>query len=156
MGVRRRGSSASQPLISFLLAPSFDFTSCRQSIPNFYRVQSALRMLFLYSGMSADEAVTFSCHSWRHLFPTAGRQFGMDDSMNGEMGQWEVGSAMPPLMIRPVVFPNSLAKLQYGMHSQVVGVLLRRVVYLFLALLLPRHQGNCHHSQPQLSPSSSA
>ena len=46
-----------------LLAPSLDFTAFKQRIANFYDAQAALRILLMYDGTPATEAVTYSCHS---------------------------------------------------------------------------------------------
>ena len=47
--------------------------------------------------MSAEEALTFTPHSWRHLYPTAGRQLDLSDTQLEEIGHWAKGSAMPRL-----------------------------------------------------------
>ena len=54
-----------------------------------------LRTLLLHSGFTAAEAMTFSCHSWRHLFPTAGRQLRLSNETLNDMGHWAPNSGMP-------------------------------------------------------------
>ena len=39
--------------------------------------------------------MTFSCHSWRHLFPTAGRQLRLGNETLNDMGHWAPKSGMP-------------------------------------------------------------
>ena len=56
---------------------------------------SALRALLVFSGMNAEDALQFTLHSWRHLFPTAGRQLSLPEHEQVEMGHWTTGSAMP-------------------------------------------------------------
>ena len=52
-----------------ILAPSHDLKSFKDLVANFYHCQSMLRTLVLQSVFTASEAMTFSCHSWRHVFP---------------------------------------------------------------------------------------
>ena len=56
---------------------------------------SMMRSLLIIAGMSAEDAVTYTMHSWRHLMPTAARQLRLTDSEQVEIGHWSVGSAMP-------------------------------------------------------------
>ena len=84
------------PGVDFLMAaPSTDYSSFKDSIANFYHAQAALRALLVLDGMPEVEAMSYSCHSWRHLYPTAGKQMGLTDGAVGEMGHWEAGSNMP-------------------------------------------------------------
>ena len=54
-----------------------------------------LQTLLLHSGFTASEAMTISCHSWRHLFPTAGRQQRLSNETLNDMGHWAPNSGMP-------------------------------------------------------------
>ena len=54
-----------------------------------------LRTILLHSGFTASEAMTFSCHSWAHLFPTAGRQLRLSNETLNDMGHWAPNSVMP-------------------------------------------------------------
>ena len=78
-----------------ILAPSHDLKSFKDLVANFYHCQSMLRTLLLHSGFTASEAMTFSCHSWRHLFPTAGRQLRLSIETLNDMGHWVPNSGMP-------------------------------------------------------------
>ena len=39
--------------------------------------------------------MTFSCHSWRHLFPTAERQLRLSNETLNDMGHWASNSGVP-------------------------------------------------------------
>ena len=78
-----------------ILAPSHDLKSFKDLVANFYHSQSMLRTLLLHSGFTTSEAMTFSCHSWRHLFPTAGRQLRLSNETLNDMGHWVPNSGMP-------------------------------------------------------------
>ena len=78
-----------------ILAPSHGLKSFKGAVANFYHCQSMLRTLLLHSGFTASEAMTFSCHSWRHLFPTAGRQLRLSNETLNDMGHWAPNSGMP-------------------------------------------------------------
>ena len=78
-----------------ILAPSHDLKSFKDAVANFYHCQSMLRTILLHSGFTASEAMTFSCHSWRHLFPTAGHQLRLSDETLNDMGHWAPNSGMP-------------------------------------------------------------
>ena len=78
-----------------ILAPSHNLKSFKDAVANFYHCQSMLRTLLLHSGFTATEAMTFSCHSWRHLFPTAGRQLRLSNETLNDMGHWAPNSGMP-------------------------------------------------------------
>ena len=77
-----------------ILAPSHDLKSFKDAVANFYHCQSMLRTLLLHSGFTAAEAMTFSCHSWRHLFPTAGRQLRLSNETLNDMGRWAPNSSV--------------------------------------------------------------
>ena len=78
-----------------ILAPSHDLKSFKDLVANLYHSQSMLRTILLHSGFTASEAMTFSCHSWRHLFPTAGRQLRLRNETLNDMGHWAPNSGMP-------------------------------------------------------------
>ena len=46
-------------------------------------------------GLSVQEALEFSLHSWRHLYPTMSTQLGLDPSQQEAIGHWKKGSTMP-------------------------------------------------------------
>ena len=78
-----------------ILAPSHDLKSFKDAVAKFYHCQSMLRTLLLHSGFTASEAMTYSYHSWRHLFPTAGRQLQLSNATLNDMGHWAPNSGMP-------------------------------------------------------------
>ena len=78
-----------------ILAPSHDLKSFKDSVANLYHCQSMLRTLLLHSGFTVSEAMTFSCHSWRHLFPTAGRQLRLSNETLNDMDHGAPNSGMP-------------------------------------------------------------
>ena len=53
--------------------------------------------MLVISGMDLREAMTFSCHSFRHLYPTAGKQLGLKTDNIEAMGRWKPGGGMPEL-----------------------------------------------------------
>ena len=78
-----------------ILVFSRDLKSFKDLVANFYHCQSKLRTLLLHSGFTTSDAMTFSCHSWRHLFPTAGRQLRLSNETLNDMGRWAPNSGMP-------------------------------------------------------------
>ena len=60
-----------------LRAPNHTKTAFQDRIADFYDAQAALRALLVAGGMPIQEAMKFSCHSWRHLYPTAGKQLDL-------------------------------------------------------------------------------
>ena len=105
-----------------ILAPSHDLKSFKDLVANFYHCQSMLRTLLLHSGFTASEAMTFSCHSWRHLFPTAGRQPRLSNETLNDMGHWAPNSGMPQRYDSAAcVCLSSQGKQQFDELSKVVG-----------------------------------
>lgn len=78
-------------------APASSWASFRSRPADFYDAQAAMRVLLVRSGMDKAEAMTYSCHSWRHLYPTAGRQLDMDPKLIETLGHWAPGSGMAAL-----------------------------------------------------------
>ena len=78
-----------------ILAPSHDLKSFKDLVAIFYHCQSMLRTLLLHSGFTASEAMTFSCRSWKHLFPTAERQLRLSNETLNDLGHWAPNSGMP-------------------------------------------------------------
>ena len=77
-----------------ILAPSSDWEGFGERIADFYDAQSTLRALLVRTGMSVKEAMTYSCHSWRHLYPTAGKQLDLSPDEIDSMGRWAPGTGM--------------------------------------------------------------
>eukprot|EP00973_Karenia_brevis_P025664 3540764-Karenia_brevis.AAC.1 len=72
--------------------PSYGWTSCRSMA-----FQAALRALLLLPphGMLPVEALTYSEHSFRHLYVTMGRQLNVGRDGLLEIGHWSANSMMP-------------------------------------------------------------
>ena len=77
-----------------ILAPNKEWTGFKERIADFYDAQAAMRALLIMGGMDATAAMEFSCHSWRHLYPTAGRQLDLNPDHINSMGHWAHGSGM--------------------------------------------------------------
>ena len=56
-----------------------------------------MRALLVKSGMAVQEAMTFTCHSWRHFYPTAGAQLEVHPDAVDKMGHWAPGAGMGAL-----------------------------------------------------------
>ena len=46
-------------------------------------------------GLPAEEALKYTPQSWRHLYPTMGRQLQLPDEQLNEIGHWSAKSGMP-------------------------------------------------------------
>ena len=83
------------PGVDFVIrAPNSTWTGFQERIASFHDAQAALRSLLVISGMELGEAMTFTCHSWRHLYPTAGKQLDMPPDSIDDMGRWQHGTGM--------------------------------------------------------------
>ena len=62
-----------------LLAPTSDMRGFTNRLARFQDVQNAMRMILMSDPLkfSAEVALSYSLHSWRHLYNTAGRQLRM-------------------------------------------------------------------------------
>jgi len=78
-----------------LVAPSLDLRGFRPSIAKYNDVANVMRALLMLSGHTAQEALTFTPHSWRHVYPTLGRQLQVPDEKLDEVGHWNPKSGMP-------------------------------------------------------------
>ena len=78
-----------------LLAVSKDLTLFKDKVATYSDGINALRALLVLAGMPPDEAMGFTLHSWRHLFPTAARQLRLPEHEQVELGHWATGSSMP-------------------------------------------------------------
>ena len=77
-----------------ILAPDSCWDGFSGRIADFYDAQSTMRALLVRHGMDIKEAMEFSCHSWRHLYPTAGRQLDLTPDEIDSMGRWAPGTGM--------------------------------------------------------------
>ena len=69
-----------------------------KTIPASYAtVMNFMRMVLCRKcvGLTINEALQYSLHSWRHLYPTMGTQLGLADSLQEAIGHWKKGSSMP-------------------------------------------------------------
>ena len=85
-----------------ILRPRLKFNGMTSAIATCDDASSALRSLLAspFVGLSVEQALEFTVHSWRHLYPTAARQLGMADGVTADIGHWSQNSAMPTSMIR--------------------------------------------------------
>ena len=80
-----------------LKAPASTWTVFADRIAVFADGQAAMRTLLAKSGMTVETAMTFSCHSWRHFYPTAGAQLDVHPEAVDTMGHWTPGTGMAAL-----------------------------------------------------------
>jgi hypothetical protein len=78
-----------------VLAVSRDMTRFTPRIGTYGDGVNTLRALLVLDGMEAKDAMQFTLHSWRHLFPTAARQLRLPEHEQVELGHWATGSSMP-------------------------------------------------------------
>ena len=84
------------PAKDFILkAPTPDLRGLTERIASYDNVACVMRAILMMTGMSAGEAVRYTPHSWRHLYPTLGRQLNLPESQLNEVGHWAPGSGMP-------------------------------------------------------------
>ena len=85
----------------------------------FYHAQAAMRLLLAGPPLSLDlvEALTYSCHSWRHVYPTAGKQLLMSNEQVNAMGHWDTHSRMP------LVYDSKACVTELVLKSQVMEAL---------------------------------
>ena len=91
-------SAANLPGSDFvMLAMSVDCAEFTNRIAGFQDAQMALRTLLQLPpiGLQAMESLTYSEHSFRHLYVTAGRQLDLRSEHLNEMGHWALNSTMP-------------------------------------------------------------
>ena len=91
-------AAANLPGEDFILkAPDSSWTSFANRIADFSDGQAAMRALLVKAGMTVQSAMTFSCHSWRHFYPTAGAQLDVHQEAVDTMGHWSPGTGMGAL-----------------------------------------------------------
>ena len=78
-----------------VLAVSRDLTKFTSRIGAYNDGVNTLRALLVLDGMEPRDALQFTLHSWRHLFPTAARQLRLPEHEQVEIGHWATGSSMP-------------------------------------------------------------
>ena len=102
-----------------VLAPSADHHAFIHRIAKFSDFANAQRVLCTLPplNMGPDEALSYTPHSWRHLYPTAARQLGLSDTQLEEIGHWAHGSSMPRVYDSAACVSELLAK------SKVVGAI---------------------------------
>ena len=78
--------------------PLPNLSGFREKPATFVSILHAVRLILVsYLGMSVEEACTYTLHSWRHVYITAGRQLQQPLSVDEqtEVGHWTKNSAMP-------------------------------------------------------------
>ena len=78
-----------------ILAPSHDLRSFHSKLPS---------LPSYHSGFTPSEAMSFSCRSWRLLFPTAGRQLRLGRETVNDMGHSGQNSSIPIVRLSSVFF----------------------------------------------------
>ena len=80
-----------------LRAPGPNFASFRPAIARYEHFCSAMRVLLSLPPISVApaDALQLTPHSWRHLYPTAGRQLEVPEAQLDDIGHWATGSGMP-------------------------------------------------------------
>ena len=79
------------------MVPACDtsFIAFAPRVASFTDLQAAFRVLLQCCGMSAEEALSYSLHGWKHLLPTASRQLRQSNDETNQLGHWAPSSAMP-------------------------------------------------------------
>ena len=80
---------------SFCVLPTPDLKAFTTRPASYWHVSAMMRSILLSTGMSANEALGFTPHSWRHLYPTLARQLQMPAALLEDIGHWRTGSSMP-------------------------------------------------------------
>ena len=82
-----------------LLTPSADLSSFKGKIAKYDHFSNMMRVLLSTppNPMDPRSAMQYTPHSWRHLYPTVGRQLQLPDATLDEVGHWECGSEMPKM-----------------------------------------------------------
>ena len=64
---------------------------------SYSKVQNYMRIVLCHKlvGLSVGEALEYTLHSWRHVYPTLGTQLGLEDPQLTALGHWNRGSCMP-------------------------------------------------------------
>ena len=84
------------PCGDFVVLGYVAYNKFRDAPATFSTMLNTMRLILVKSlGMSPEEAVEYSLHSWRHWYPTAGKQLRLPDEQNVAMGHWSHGSNMP-------------------------------------------------------------
>ena len=82
---------------SILKAPDSSWSSFANRIADFSDDQAAMRALLVQAGMAVESVMEYSCHSWRHVYPTAGAQLDVNPEAVDAMGHWSPGTGMGAL-----------------------------------------------------------
>ena len=80
----------------------------------------AVQAALVCGGVDASAAVSFSTHSFKHLYPTMGRQLGLSDPQISTMGSWKSGDPMPGVY-DSVACAASLVYKEHIRRNQVAG-----------------------------------
>ena len=86
------------PGVDFLLcAPNSTLTGFTKRPIDWSDATRALHAILRLSGVKLDVAVSYSLHSFKHVYPTVGRQLGLTDPQIDVMANWvsKSASAMP-------------------------------------------------------------
>ena len=78
-----------------LPAPTSDLTDFKAKPATYSDISAGMRAALMATGLPAKVAVQYTPQSWRHIYPTIGRQLQLPEAWLDDMGHWEAGSGMP-------------------------------------------------------------
>ena len=83
----------SMPGPDFLIFEPKSIESVKTIPASYATVMNFMRMVLCRKcvGFTINEALQYSLHSWRHLYPTMGTQLGLADSLQEVIGHWKKG-----------------------------------------------------------------
>ena len=76
-----------------LLAARNDFMGFTKTPARWGDAERGIHAALIDVGLDVDEAISYSMHSFKHLYPTAARQLGMDEPLIDVMCGWAVKSS---------------------------------------------------------------
>ena len=81
----------------YLLYEPVSCESVRMVPASYATIVNYMRMVLCSTpvGLAINEAIEYSMHSWRHLYPTMSNQLGLSSDQQEAIGHWKKGSAMP-------------------------------------------------------------
>ena len=83
------------PSPDFLLLEPASLLKFRPFPASYSTIVNFMRIVLFRVGLSVIQALEFSLHSWRHLYPTLSSQLGLDPAQQEAIGHWNKGSSMP-------------------------------------------------------------
>jgi hypothetical protein len=87
--------SVNLPGPDFLLFEPASLTVLRPIPASYSTILNFMRIVLCFLGLTINQALEYSLHSWRHLYPTLSAQLGLDPAQQEAIGHWNKGSSMP-------------------------------------------------------------